>query len=94
MTSSTQFRFLNFLIFLQTGNHDTSRVATRVSEKFVNAVNMLLLLLPGTPFTYYGEEIGMHDVNVSWEQTQDPAGKRWGQVRSTHFRPKESLIVF
>jgi len=35
---------------------------------------MILLLLPGTPVTYYGEEIGMKNGNISWEDTQDPFG--------------------
>jgi len=43
------------------GNERTSRVASRVSQRYVNALNMLLLTLPGTALTYYGEELGMHD---------------------------------
>lgn len=39
----------------------------------MRAINMLLLTLPGTPTTYYGEEIGMVNVNVS--VIQDPFGK-------------------
>jgi glycosidase len=27
----------------------------------VDAMNMIYMLLPGTPITYYGEEIGMVD---------------------------------
>jgi len=32
---------------------------------YVNALNMLLLTLPGTPIVYYGEEIGMKNVTLS-----------------------------
>jgi len=47
----------------ETGNRDTSRLATRMNEeKYTDAINMLMLTLPGTAITYYGEEIGMHDV--------------------------------
>lgn len=38
-------------------------------------INMLLLTLPGTPTTYYGEEIGMENINITESQMQDPAGK-------------------
>ena len=34
-------------------------------QEYVNAINMLMLTLPGTAMTYYGEEIGMHDVDVA-----------------------------
>jgi len=32
---------------------------------------MLILLLPGTCITYQGEEIGMEDMKIRWDQTQD-----------------------
>lgn len=35
---------------------------------------MLLLLLPGTSTSYYGDEIGMLNVEVTGE-SQDPVGK-------------------
>ena len=31
----------------------------------MDAMNILLMMLPGTPFTYYGEEIGMVDGSAS-----------------------------
>lgn len=40
----------------------------------VDGMNMLALLLPGTAITYYGEEIGMEDTFISFEQRVDPAG--------------------
>ncbi|XP_017319442.1 neutral and basic amino acid transport protein rBAT [Ictalurus punctatus] len=55
------------------GNHDKPRMSSRAGQEYVRVVNMLLLTLPGTPTTYYGEEIGMENVNVS--VIQDPFGK-------------------
>ncbi|XP_045612300.1 maltase A3 isoform X2 [Procambarus clarkii] len=60
------------------GNHDHGRVATRLGSDLVDALNMMTFLLPGTPVTYYGEEIGMEDTPISWEETKDPQGCRWG----------------
>lgn len=60
------------------GNHDQPRISTRVGEKFVDALNVLLLLLPGTPITYYGDEIGMIDIDVDQEDAQDPLSKNLG----------------
>lgn len=48
---------------------------------------MLLLTLPGTPTTYYGEEIGMENINVTQSQIQDPAGK-YNLVSIVHTQKK------
>ncbi|XP_025411875.1 maltase 2-like [Sipha flava] len=61
------------------GNHDNHRVATRMGPEMVDAMNMLNLLLPGTAFTYMGEEIGMEDARVRWNQTVDPMGLNVGR---------------
>lgn len=44
---------------------------------------MLNLLLPGTAITYNGEEIGMSDGKVRWDQTLDPGALNAGYQ---HFR--------
>ncbi|XP_013136071.1 PREDICTED: maltase A1-like [Papilio polytes] len=56
------------------GNHDNNRVASRFGPELVDGVNMLVLLLPGVAVTYMGEEIGMVDGFISWEDTVDPRG--------------------
>ncbi|XP_021073966.1 neutral and basic amino acid transport protein rBAT [Mus pahari] len=48
-----------------TGGPETSRLTSRVGSEYVNAMNMLLFTLPGTPITYYGEEIGMGDISIT-----------------------------
>ncbi|ODM93752.1 Maltase A3 [Orchesella cincta] len=65
----------------QTGNHDQPRIASKLGEDMVDIMNMILLLLPGVAVTYYGEEIGMKNTEISWEQTKDPAGKNAGPSR-------------
>lgn len=57
------------------GNHDQSRLATRVGADQTRVAAMLLLTLRGTPTIYYGEEIGMSDVSIPKEEQVDPAGK-------------------
>ncbi|GFG36869.1 hypothetical protein Cfor_08679 [Coptotermes formosanus] len=55
------------------GNHENPRVATRYGPAMVDAVNMLVTLLPGTPVTYNGEEIGMTDLAMeSPNDSRDP----------------------
>lgn len=57
------------------GNHDQSRLATRVGPEQARAAAMLLLTLRGTPTLYYGDELGMQDVPIAPDQVQDPAEK-------------------
>jgi alpha-glucosidase len=54
------------------GNHDRSRVATRVGAEQARVAAMLLLTLRGTPTLYNGDEIGMHDVPIPPDEVQDP----------------------
>ncbi|XP_075970895.1 maltase A1-like [Anticarsia gemmatalis] len=54
------------------GNHDNSRMASRQGVTRVDTMNMMAMLLPGVTITYQGEELGMTDGEVTWEQTQDP----------------------
>ncbi|XP_065203795.1 maltase 2-like [Planococcus citri] len=53
------------------GNHDNFRIASRFDPSSVDMMNMFLLLLPGTPIAYNGEEIGMEDAKIRWDQTTD-----------------------
>lgn len=54
------------------GNHDMPRLASRIWQPRVAAV--LLLTLRGTPFIYYGDELGMENVNIPPEKQKDPFG--------------------
>ena len=60
------------------GSHDIGRVASRLSASLVDHINMLVLTLPGVSVTYQGEELGMTNTNISWEDTLDPAGLACG----------------
>ncbi|XP_045141615.1 neutral and basic amino acid transport protein rBAT [Echinops telfairi] len=44
------------------GGPDNSRLTSRLGKEYINVMNMLILTLPGTPITYYGEEIGMENI--------------------------------
>ncbi|MGH2608204.1 MAG: alpha-amylase family glycosyl hydrolase, partial [Tepidiformaceae bacterium] len=60
------------------GNHDRARFISRHDHdsrgpERAAAAALLLLGLRNTPFVYYGEEIGMVDVDIPEERLQDPA---------------------
>lgn len=44
----------------------------------VDAINILTAVLPGVKCVYYGEEIGMDDAFILWNQTVDPRGRLVG----------------
>jgi alpha-glucosidase len=46
------------------GNHDNSRVASRLGPAAARAVAVLQMTLPGMPVVYYGDELGMLDGNL------------------------------
>ncbi|HOT43573.1 MAG TPA: alpha-glucosidase [Spirochaetota bacterium] len=63
-------------------NHDQPRSTTRWcrgrdGDKKARVLAALLLTAWGTPFLYYGEEIGMKNGRISRRQIRDPVGKKY-----------------
>ncbi len=60
-------------------NHDFPRHFTRYGAENTEArarlAAVLLLTMRGTPFIYYGEEIGMRDVAIPADRKRDPVGR-------------------
>ena len=70
-------------------NHDRERQATRLAasvgrdrepdrDAIAKAAAVLVLALRGTPFLYYGEEVGMTDVDIPRDEIVDPPALRVG----------------
>src|SRR5258708_16244458 len=66
------------------GNHDEPRVATRIGQEQARVGMMLLLTLRGTPTLYYGDEIGMHNVDIPPQSIQDPSEKNLPGIAPAH----------
>ena len=49
----------NGYVSVISGNHDEIRLSNALDERGVKLYFTMLLTLPGVPFTYYGDEIGM-----------------------------------
>ncbi len=62
-------------------NHDLPRAASRYSKEEqdhqAGIAMALLLTLRGTPFMYYGEEIGMRDISLRRSEILDPPGQKY-----------------
>jgi alpha-glucosidase len=57
-------------------NHDTPRQRSRLgSDARARAAAFLELTLPGTPFLYAGEELGLEDALVPSQRKVDPGGR-------------------
>jgi alpha-glucosidase len=54
------------------GNHDRSRVVSRLGQGQARVAAMLLLTLRGTPTIYQGEELGMRDAEIPPHRIRDP----------------------
>jgi alpha-glucosidase len=63
------------------GNHDRTRLATRIGSASARTAAMLLMTLPGMPFIYYGDELGMEDVPMPKERVKDPFAAPNGNSR-------------
>ncbi|KAM8809652.1 amino acid transporter heavy chain SLC3A1 [Eudromia elegans] len=59
------------------GNPSSARISSRIGKEYVNVINMLLLTLPGTPITYYGEEIGMENIASEDETFPEKSPMQW-----------------
>lgn len=60
-----------------------ARVGTRACHCNIDIANVLCLLLGGTATTYYGEEIGMLNLDLhdlSYEECRDEYGKKYGPL--------------
>lgn len=61
-------------------NHDQPRTGTRYhfkDDRLLKTAAMMMFTLRGTPFLYYGEEIGMRDIHLSRSEILDPPGRKF-----------------
>lgn len=54
------------------GNHDEPRIVTKLGKKAARTAALLQLTLRGIPFIYYGEELGMKNMEIPPDKVRDP----------------------
>lgn len=69
-------------------NHDRSRIVSRYGAERAKAISVMMLTLPGMIFIYYGDELGMHDVNIPPDMVHDP-GAVGGEGRDPERTPMQ-----
>ena len=85
------------------GNHDRDRVLDqfRGNMSHMRMAAAMLLTMPGDPFVYYGEEIGMHGVKpdqrirepMRWDRNPRQAGETWWESASDNASPDLSVAA-
>jgi maltose alpha-D-glucosyltransferase/alpha-amylase len=52
------------------GNHDNARLGNKRTDKELEIIYAFGFTMPGVPFLYYGNEIGMRQLPTSWPQVE------------------------
>ncbi len=89
------------LICIPSGNHDSRRLAPGLQGDELKIVFAFLLSMPGAPFIYYGDEIGMRyvegltSVEGGYERTGSRTPMQWDRGVNAGFSaaPKEQLYI-
>ena len=89
------------LICIPSGNHDMDRLARSIHGDNLKIAFAFLLSMPGAPFIYYGDEIGMRyvegltSVEGGYGRTGSRSPMQWDETTNAGFSsaPKEALYV-
>ena len=89
------------LICIPSGNHDMDRLSRNLSCKEMKIAFAFLLSMPGAPFIYYGDEIGMryvenlHSVEGGYGRTGSRSPMQWDKSPNAGFSAasKEKLYI-
>lgn len=89
------------LICIPSGNHDMDRLARSLHGNELKVAFAFLLSMPGAPFLYYGDEIGMryveglHSVEGGFGRTGSRSPMQWDHTTNAGFSSaaKEKLYI-
>lgn len=79
------------LMCLPSGNHDIPRIANKLDETEVKLAFAFIMSMPGVPFVYYGDEIGMKylegikSVEGGYERTGTRSPMQWDDSLNSGF---------
>ncbi|HTY01260.1 MAG TPA: alpha-amylase family glycosyl hydrolase [Bacteroidota bacterium] len=78
-------------ISLPLGNHDNARLGNRRSDDDLEIIYAFGLTMPGVPFIYYGNEIGMRQMPEEWPQVEGAYRPRNGARTPMQWAPGKNL---
>jgi maltose alpha-D-glucosyltransferase/alpha-amylase len=84
---------------LITGNHDTTRISANLSPRELALACCTLFTLPGVPFLYYGDEIGMRYLSLpskegGYTRTGSRTPMQWSRGKNKGFSPAEPEALY
>ena len=74
-----------FFINFQISGPDHRRSTAGKGRTYQDVLNMLIMLLPGAVTSYYGDEIGMEEIVLKYDEVVDYASRNAGPVRWSTF---------
>jgi len=90
----------NGLICIPSGNHDMSRIAHKLTQHELKLAFLFLLTMPGCPFIYYGDEIGMRYlediplVEGGYERTGSRTPMQWDSTLNAGFSSAPTDMLY
>ena len=88
------------LICIPSGNHDMDRLARYMQGEELKVVFAFLLSMPGAPFIYYGDEIGMRyvenltSVEGGYNRTGSRTPMQWDDSKNAGFSSGEEKDLY
>ena len=87
----------NGLLGIITGNHDCPRIATHLDDNKLKLFYMIHFTLPGVPYVYYGDEIGMKHIDLpskhgGYQRTGERTPMKWDNSKNKGFSNYEGEL--
>lgn len=87
------------LICIPSGNHDMERIRKYLDLEELKIVFAFLLSMPGTPFLYYGDEIGMRHLDIDsveggYERTGARTPMQWDRTENYGFSTSDKRYLY
>jgi maltose alpha-D-glucosyltransferase/alpha-amylase len=87
-------------ISIPSGNHDMVRIAGKLDEEECRIIFAFLMSMPGVPFVYYGDEIGMRyiegltSVEGGYFRTGSRSPMQWDSSKNAGFSTADSDKIY
>lgn len=88
------------MICIPSGNHDMDRMARTLTPEEMKIAFAFLLSMPGVPFIYYGDELGMRYVNVphsiegGYFRTGSRSPMQWDKTTNAGFSSAKKDMLY